>query len=417
MRITYLHYLVDGDTALHHVEQFTGAARRLGHNVDVCPMNFHRAEPGVKEGTGLSQRVGSLLKRRLSRYLHEPKELLWNLPYTWAEMRLLRRLRPDVLLVRHHTLTASCVPVARVLGLPLVLELNAPAAESREYFSQYAHLPWVADWLEGYKVRAVDGVTVVSSSLADYIVARHAVARDRILVNPNGADPEKFHSDTPADPQVALLSRGGPVVGFVGSFHPWHGAPLLCKVVRLVAALRPRVAFVLAGDGLEAEEARRLASELPHQVLWLGRVPYERIPSLVAAFDVGLMPESNVYGSPLKVLEWMCAGRAVVAPRYRPLEDVIESGVHGLLFPPGDERALIQALLQVIDNGDLRARLGSAAAARVRLSFTWLENAHRVLDLCAKVLNRQRSEKGVERACGERGEKELAGQEPGSLAP
>ena len=119
---------------------------------------------------GRALRARGFLKRVLGRYLHEPKELLWNPFYVRKERRLLSRAPPDVLLVRDHLMTSSCLRVARSLSLPLVLEMNAPAVESRLYLDEYWHLPFVPEYLEGRKLREADTVTVVSSALRDHLV-------------------------------------------------------------------------------------------------------------------------------------------------------------------------------------------------------------------------------------------------------
>ena len=113
-------------------------------------------------------------------------------------------------------------------------------------------------------------------------------------------------------------------------------------------------------------------------------------PGLVASLDVGVMPESNFYGSPLKVIEWMAAAKAVVAPSYAPLTDVIDHGVHGLLFAPGDLSSLVASVIQLIDEPHLRHSLGRAAAARVRAELTWTDNARRVLSACEAARQRHR---------------------------
>ena len=389
MHIAYLHYLVADDTARHHVRQFADGVRSLGHQIEVFAMNLHPADGGGAAGLrSISSGVRSALKRRLGRYLHEPKELLWNVRYVWRELALLKVARPDVLLVRDHLFTASCVPVARWLKLPLVLEVNAPAEESGLYLEEYVHLPRVPDWLEGYKLRRADGVVVVSSSLKDLFKNKYGLADERILVVPNGADPALFQSSVAPSGAIAGFSCDGPVVGFVGSFHRWHGVKLLCRMIREVSTACPRARFLLVGDGPEAGEVRELVRALPGRVVLTGRVAHDRVPALVAAFDVGVMPESNFYGSPLKVIEWMMAGKAIVAPGYAPLLDVIDSGVHGLLFPPGDGGALVREVLRLLGDPGLRQRLGKAAATRAGASLSWRDNARRVLEACDRAVCR-----------------------------
>jgi glycosyltransferase involved in cell wall biosynthesis len=380
VRIAYVHYLYGDDTAQNHARQFAAAARALGHEVDVQAMNL--GPPPAAGGAAASPRLRlrQALQRRLSRWLHEPKELVWNVPYVRRETRVLAAARPDVLLVRDYVLTASCVPVARRLGLPLVLEVNAPAAEFGLYLDDYWHVPWVAGWLEGWKLRHAQAVVVVSSALRDHLAARHGVPADRFAVVPNGADVDLFRPDLAPDP--AAGAGGGPVVGFVGSFERWHGTGLLARMMLEVGRVRPAVRFVLVGDGPELAAVRDTVAPLDGRVLLTGRVSHARVPGLVAAFDVGVVPDSGFYMSPLKVMEWMAAGKAVVAPGHGPLREVIEDGVHGLLFPPGSLDGLVSAVLRVVDDAALRRSLGAAAAARARGALTWRDNARAVVAAC-----------------------------------
>ena len=84
----------------------------------------------------------------------------------------------------------------------------------------------------------------------------------------------------------------------------------------------------------------------------------------------------------------MAAGRAIVAPGYGPLREIIADGVEGLLFAPRDLGALVAAVLCLVDDPALRRRLGDAAAERARLSLSWEENARRVVRACEESLRR-----------------------------
>ena len=378
LRIAYLHYLLASDTALGHVDQFAAAARALGHRVDIHAMNPAVTSTDV---TGGRAHIRTALKRRLRRYLHEPKELLSNAYYITRETRLLASSHPDVLLVRNQGFIGSCGVVGRRLCVPVVLEMNAPVEEVSLYLDEYLHVPWLPVQVERWKMRRVHGITVVSSALKRHVVEQYGAAREKVTVVPNGADVDLFRPDVPADPAVAT-GAPGVVVGFVGSFSKWHGTALLAEMVRAVGAARPTTRFLLVGDGPEAGEVRALAGELGDRLIWMGRVPHARVPGLVASLDIGVMPESNFYGSPLKVIEWMAAARAIVAPGYAPLSDIIDHSVHGLLFQPGNLRALIASVIRLIDEPRLRESLGRAAAVKVRAELSWTDNARRVLSVC-----------------------------------
>lgn len=386
MHLAYLHYLYGDDTAHHHVRQFSTAAQDLGHRVDVHAMNLASPASSGEGAEGppppFSAQLRGALKRRLAKYLHEPKELYWNLRYLRRERKLLSTDPPDVLLVRDHLITSSCVRVAEHLGRPLVMEMNAPAAESGLYLDEYFHLPWVAEALEGYKLRHAHGITVVSGALGEFLAERHGLDPEKITVVPNGADLARFHlAVTPAEDLPAALGPG-PVVGFVGSFETWHGSDLLATMARNVGTARPETSFLFVGDGPEAPHLRSATAPLGDRIHFTGRVAHDRVPPLIAAFDIGVVAAAGFYMCPLKLIEWMAMGRAVVAPRQGPLEELIDDGVEGLLFEPRDPEALTNAVLRLVDDQELRRSLGTAAAARAHSSLSWTDNARRVLAAC-----------------------------------
>jgi glycosyltransferase involved in cell wall biosynthesis len=372
-----------------------------------------------RRATSFVARARRLAQQRLGRYLHEPKELAWNVRYVRHELaRLAAGPRPDVLLVRDEALTASTVVVAARLGLPLVYEINAPASELALYFDEYLHLPRVPDWLEGLRLRRADAVTTVSTALREYLVERHRLrgaAAEKITVVPNGADLAAFRPQTEPSararrllritagpesggaraaaapslddtrpfvavaPAAAAPAAPGPVVGFVGSFQKFHGVELLIDMALEVAALRRDVRFLLVGDGPGFAKVRSRLAPLGERAVLTGTVEHAEVPGLVAAFDVGVLPETSFYACPLKVIEWMAAGKAVVAPRYGPLTEMIADGEEGLLFPPRDLGALVAAVLRLVDRPALRRKLGDAAAARAAASLSWTDNARRVI--------------------------------------
>lgn len=391
MRIAYLNYLYGNDTAKHHVRQFAAAIRRLGHEIDVHAMNLAPAEETGEEAPSPvaagGKKLRAWLKRRVGRFLHEPKEVLWNARYAPREVARLRAgPRPDVLLVRDHALTASAVPVAARLGLPLVLEVNAPARELGLYYDEYFHYPWVAEALEGWKLRRADAVIVVSAALQQYLVARHRLAPEKVAVVRNGADLAAFRPAAGSPPGPGPRSCDGAVVGFVGSFQKFHGAELLAEMALAVAAARPAVRFLFVGEGPEAAGVRLRTAPLGERVRFTGGVPHERVPELVASFDIGVLPDTSFYACPLKVIEWMAAGKAVVAPCCPPLRELVVDGVEGLLFAPRDPASLAAAVVELVDRPDLRAALGRAAAARAHRGMGWEHNAERVLAVCGAAM-------------------------------
>ena len=391
LKITYLHYLYGSDTALHHVEQFANAARELGHHVSVHALNLG-APPQTAGSSPVRMSLGNRLKQRLkpwlSRFLHEPKELYWNLRYFRRERAILARERPDVVLVRDNHWSISYVFAARRLGVPLVLEENSPAAEMRLYRHEHVHLPLVAESLERWRVRRADAVTAVSTPLKDTLVRASGVAADKIVVVPNGVDVDRFSMDVPPDEQIASRFAGVPVIGFVGSFQAFHNPEALGRMAVLLSERGLRTGFAFVGGGQGMETVRRITAPIADRTLFLDRVPHARVPGIVRALDVGVLPDTAYYCCPLKILEWMAAGIAVVAPAYDSIRELIDDGNTGALFPPGNMEGLVRSVEQLLEQPERRRQIGANAAAHVRRSLTWRHNAERVLDVCHAAIAR-----------------------------
>ena len=105
------------------------------------------------------------------------------------------------------------------------------------------------------------------------------------------------------------------------------------------------------------------------------------------AFDVALQPAATPYASPLKLFEYLYLARAVLAPRQSNLMEVLEDGANAVLFEPDDQASLFAALALLVEDSDLRRRIGLAGRATIdRRGLTWRANAERVVAEAGKLL-------------------------------
>ena len=109
-----------------------------------------------------------------------------------------------------------------------------------------------------------------------------------------------------------------------------------------------------------------------------GLIPHEDVPAWLARIDIAVLADSNDYGSPMKIFEYMAAGKAIVAPDYGPVLEVLQNGSTGVVFPRGDVGALQEALSELVADPALRRRLGENARVSVLREHTWARNAERL---------------------------------------
>ncbi|MDX6749969.1 glycosyltransferase family 4 protein [Geminicoccaceae bacterium 1502E] len=375
MRILYHHRVRSKDGQFVHIDAMVGALRELGHEV-LLVGPAATAQAAFGEDAGAVAR----LKRLLPRALYETAELGYGLAASRRLLRACRRFRPDVLYERYNLHFPAGALVARRLGLPLLLEVNAPLAAERGRHDGLG-LPALARRSEGAIWRAADRVLVVTDVLGRMVEAEGVPAR-RIVTIPNGIDATRYREPPEgSEARRRLGLEGRLLLGFVGFVRAWHG---LDRVLDWLAQ-RPDAMLSIVGDGPARPELERQAEALgiAGRVRWHGIVEPEQVPAHVAAFDIALQPEVVAYASPLKLFDYMALGRAIVAPDSPNIREILRDESNALLVS-GDGLGL--ALDRLAGDAALRARLGMAAAATIReRDLTWQGNARRVAALAAEL--------------------------------
>ena len=230
-------------------------------------------------------------------------------------------------------------------------------------------------------------------------VAGRGIDTARVLVNPNGVDPDRYRPDVDARRVRARYALGDrAVIGFIGTFGPWHGAEVLARAfVKLVAgdpARADRVRLLMIGDGARLAETRRILAEgnALGAAVFTGLVPQEQGPSHLAACDVLASPHvgnpdgTPFFGSPTKLFEYMAMGRGIVASDLEQIGEVLDHGRTAWLVEPGSADALAAGLARVLDDEALRASLGAAARQEAVARYTWRAHTQRTIDRLREIV-------------------------------
>lgn len=378
MKILYHHRVGSKDGQYVHIAALINSLRALGHEVIVVGPASYAALRFGEQRSAVAR-----LRAALPRWLYELLEIGYSLPDFVRLVRAIRRHRPEVIYERYNLHLLSGAWARRTLRVPLLLEVNAPLAQERSRYGGLA-LPGLAHRLQAWVWRAADHVLPVTRVLAEYLLEA-GVERARIRVVPNGADAEFLAPHSQAEAKRTLGLEGRTVLGFTGFVREWHR---LERVIDLIARHRERDWHLLVvGDGpaRAALEQQAAALGVRERVTFTGVVERDRVPQLVASFDVALQPDVVPYASPLKLIEYLAMGRAIVAPAAANIREVLEDGGNALLFEPSDDAAFAAAIERLCNDAALRERLGSQARATIdRLGLTWLANARTVVALACQ---------------------------------
>jgi PEP-CTERM/exosortase A-associated glycosyltransferase len=241
--------------------------------------------------------------------------------------------------------------------------------------------------LETWVMNEADLVTTLGEVMREEIVSR-GVPADRVLVAPNAVD-ERFLTTAPGarDLRRSLgIADDDITVGVISTLYRHEGIVTLVDAVARLLPDNPRLRLLVVGDGPERDAIRHRVQEagIGDRALLTGRVAFDRVHDYYAAIDVFCVPRVRARVSdlvtPLKPVEAMATGRAVVGSDVGGLREVITDGVTGLLVPPDDALALADSISSLLYDTDLRSRLGDAARDWVAEHRTWTQVASRYRD-------------------------------------
>jgi glycosyltransferase involved in cell wall biosynthesis len=344
--------------SVHVLEVARGLARR-GHEVDVVVRAGDDAarppSPGVR----------------------------WHGVSWWPDHRFFRfragravaavaeKTRPDVVVERYYNFGGEGIATARARGVPGVLEVNSPVVDHRGSLKAALDAALIVRPLKRYREAMVRDAAALIAPIPEIVPAS---ARARTEIVSWGANVEAFAPKRRDDAARGRLGipEGAVAVLFSGSFRPWHGVHVLEDAARRLSH-RADLYFVLAGGDTAGEgqgyRGRRL-----------GAVPYDAMPAVVAACDIGVAPYDTArlpqlslgfFWSPLKIFEYMASGLPTVTIARPPLDDVVRDGEEGLHVREAEPAALAAALERRAADEPLRKRMGASARRRVVERYSW----------------------------------------------
>lgn len=361
-----------------HVQEIVRAFGRLGYDVTLFaarrggepPTDLRgvpveslpappKGDPAVRERAALA--TNRALRRTLAR--HGPFRVIYERYSLWSH---------------------AGMEFARREGLPGLLEVNAPLIREQARHRTLVHGA-AAERVADRVFAAATALIAVSPGVATYLENTCPAAVGRIHVISNGVDPsrfptERFERRPEADKHAPFT------IGFLGTLKPWHGLDVLMDAFARLHAETPDIRLLVVGDGPEREsiEAAAVRHGVASAVRLTGAVTPSQVPDWLYRMDVAVAPypaSSDFYFSPLKIHEYMAAALPVVTSRVRDLDRVVEQGVTGLLYTPGDPVALAAVLRRLQRDPGLCRRLGAAGREKVLRQHGWDSVAARILQL------------------------------------
>lgn len=393
MKITYFSYLYDiRGVSAGSANKAIGFIAGLNALNQKAKIFWRMDQPEDFKGESIRLKIRDDMKTRFSRFVHDPKRLLKNVRFMIEEYAILRHEKPQILLLRNELYIFSGSWIARLLHVPVVLEVDSPTAWEYRFRSGHDRikLPILPEWIERWNWYHCRHIITISDVLKAYLI-QQGLSEEKITVIPNGADPQKFK---PGLKGRQIRDRFGikdkVVIGWAGSLYGWSGLEHLLEMTKHVMSVRENVVFLFIGGGKNKQVMENTfdAGDRHKRIFTTGTVAYDDVPDFVDAMDIVIVPYPKFdfwYPSSMKLFEYMSASKPVVASAVDQVKDVIRDGENGLLFNPNNLDEFIKKVLLLVDNPILRRKLGQNARKTVLEKYTWTGHAKKMLELFKRV--------------------------------
>lgn len=230
------------------------------------------------------------------------------------------------------------------------------------------------------------GVIAINQIIINELKKTFSRSSTHYIAEPNGVDLEMFFPQDKAQARTRLgLSSDGPIVLYAGRFYEWKGL----EIIPHAAALTPGIRWVMVGDTRE-KFAAVVKELLPENLYFAGGRPHSEMPLWIAAADAVLVlgtkrdEQSYRWTSPMKLFEYMAAGRHIVASATPAIKEAVSSH-EVLLYEPDDARDLAEKVHEAILPGAHTAPLVSSAL-RSAQGRTWSCRATSVIHFIESTL-------------------------------
>jgi len=325
------------------------AGDALDAPVEVLPL------PGIGQKTSVEELRAALEKQRS------------------AVLEAARSFAADAIYERYALFGDAGIKAAAVLGIPHVLEVNAPLREEALRFRTLPH-PDLASAIERVVFRATSRIFAVSRALQRWL-EKQGVEPTRIEVVSNAVAPHRFGAQPERSDHEFVL-------GFCGSLKAWHGIEVLLEACAVAFPEEPTLRLEVVGGG-PLEHMLDAATLPAGRVRRFGPIRHADAIKRLQSWHAGVapyLPVEDFYFSPLKVVEYMAAGVCPIASDLGELAALLDNGGRGVLVPAGDAGQLASAFVELARDRKRARELGRRARAYVLEERTWDRNARVVLE-------------------------------------
>lgn len=391
MKILYHHRTRGHGAEGAHIMGIVNAFRELGHDVKLLSLPGSDPEEQKDNNKVSLEKNKTLLHKIIHKTLELTKyvpefifefiEVIYNLVAFFRVGREIDKNRPVFLYERYSLFMFAGVLQARRKGVPVILEVNDSAIVERV---RPLFFRLIASKIEKWIFTKCSGIVFISSNFKNTVEQYYGEVAPSVIC-PNAADSKQFSMvgfDREKEKEKLGLSSKV-VCGYVGAFHHWHGIEWFVRELAPKIKKHPQLSLLLVGDGPVYDSICSIISshKIEAQVVMPGRVPHSEVKNYIAAMDYGILPDSNEYGSPMKLFEMMAMRVPLVSPSFEPIVEVVTDKENGWLFSPNNRDEAVNLTLNLSNDLSEIHKVGLQAEEYIKTQRLWIHNAESVFNL------------------------------------
>lgn len=357
--------------SVRHIMEVSGNLQRLGNQVKLIVPKYAR----YNQPTDVNLIYVPIIRVRFLRtLLYECLSPLFFLFYTFF-------WKPDVIYWRQAYLTIFPVLLSRLIGKKIVTEVNGLTIDEVNSEPLGRFRKNIILKFEKYNYENSSHLICVAPQIKQRIIEHYSLSPEKLTVILNGVNSDKMPLlDVEEAKRKIDIDPDKAVIGFVGHFFPWDGIEFLIDAADKVISQKSEVMFLIVGHGRWGEHLQSLVRKrgLTEYFNFTGKIPWEELYVYVNAFDVATAPysmEINTQSgrSSLKILEYFACEKPVVASKTEVIPEVldIDEKELGITVRAEDSQILADAILRLLEDKDLRTRMGQGGRNYVVKERSW----------------------------------------------
>ena len=319
---------------------------------------------------------------------------IYRIPFPLWEIyfvHLLLKEKPDIVHCQHVTAAVVSFLPAMILRIPHIYEAHSFWVAETEMLGRKKGIFFYRDKIgEDYLLKHSDKIIVMSETMRQEFIKRGASEEKLHLIYPS-TDLEQFGERNVKSVEIEGVTDDNLVVIYTGNFWPWQGVDILLNAIPHVITKIPNVKFVIiGGKENEIDDKKEKIGKYRNNVIFLGRQPYELMPSFMAKADVLVIPrpESQVnWTTPRKMGEYLAMGKAVLATDVGDHRRILVNNECGIVTEP-NVKSFAEGLIEVLKDEELRRRLGGNAREVAYELFNWDWAVEKTMNIYESLISR-----------------------------